>query len=162
MHILANSDSAEDQALKLAVRDRILTLEESLLSETDSLDAAEATVFHQLEAIRTEAQEEVRRQGYDYPVEAEMVHMYFSTREYESFTLPAGWYDAVRITIGSGEGKNWWCVLYPPLCLPAAEAKPSDVLSSEQAEIVCNQEKYEYGFALVELLERFRNFFDGI
>lgn len=165
LHILANSDSGEDQALKLAVRDRILALDTTLFAEADSRADAEAAAAEQLELIRATAQDEILRQGYSYTVRAELVNMYFTTREYETFTLPAGWYDAVRITIGSGEGHNWWCVLYPPLCLPAAEAEReetlSDVFSPEKVEIIQGKRKYEYGFALLELFENIKNFFTG-
>lgn len=162
LHILANSDSEEDQALKLAVRDRILELDNRLFEDAANLAEAEETAKKQLRQIEQAAQAEVKRQGYDYAVRAELCHMYFSTRDYESFTLPAGYYDAIRITIGEGKGHNWWCVLYPPLCLPAAESRAdfSDVLTPEEAEIVGHPQKYRFSFALVELWEKIRDLFD--
>lgn len=165
LHILANSDSQEDQALKLAVRDRILELDQELFAEADTLEDMKQTVCAELDRIEEIARQEVRRQGYSYDVQAELTHMYFTTREYDTAVLPAGWYDAVRITIGSGEGHNWWCVLYPPLCLPAAEAKEPDteellqeVLGTENARLLLEAKRYEYGFFLWEVWESFRNF----
>ncbi len=85
--------------------------------------------------------------------------MYFSTREYDTFTLPAGKYDALRVTIGSGRGKNWWCVLYPPLCIPAASTQEEfdDLLTKKQVEIVGNKQKYKFKFATLELCEKLKN-----
>ncbi len=159
LHILANSDSEEDQALKLAVRDRILELDYSLFDSAHSVPEAKAAAEAQLEQIEAEAKEEIRRQGYDYPVRAEVGKMYFPTREYEGFTLPAGEYEALRLTIGSGEGKNWWCVLYPPLCLPAAESGETldSILTPEQRELVEGGEKIQVKFAAVEWIESLRN-----
>lgn len=158
LHILANSDSPEDQALKLAVRDRILELDSSLFGEAETLAEAEAAAKEQLAEMKTAAEDEIRRQGYSYPVEIELCRMYFSTRDYESFTLPAGNYPAVRITIGEGKGHNWWCVLYPPLCLPAAQGQTelSDVLGIDGAEIVTHPQKYRFSFALIELWEKWK------
>lgn len=157
LHILANSDSAEDQALKLAVRDRILELDPILFSEADSLTDAKSAALRDLDLIRQTAQSEVARQGYAYPVHAELVNMYFTTRAYDALTLPAGHYDAVRITIGEGKGHNWWCVLYPPLCLPACGgAELSDVLSETQIEILESGEQYEFRFAALELYEQWQ------
>ena len=159
LHILANSDSDADQALKLAVRDRILTLDNTLCDEAGNLADAERIAGRELAAIEAAAADEIVRRGYDYPVKAELVRMYFNTREYENFTLPAGSYDAVRVTIGDGAGHNWWCVLYPPLCLPAAESRTglADLLTPEELEIVQGQPKYEYRFAVVEWLEKLKS-----
>ena len=111
LHILANSDSADDQSLKLAVRDRILSETASLFENPLNLAQAEEAAKDSLAAIEAAARREIAIQGYDYPVRAEVVNMYFTTRQYESFTLPAGRYDAVRVEIGKAEGQNWWCVL---------------------------------------------------
>lgn len=123
LHILANSDSAADQALKLKVRDRILAQSGELFAQADDkaqvVDEAKAAL-PQIQAI---AADEIKREGYDYPVQAQVVHMYFNTRTYGNVTLPAGDYDALRITIGAAKGHNWWCVLFPPLCLPSAEGE---------------------------------------
>lgn len=119
LHVVANSDSDQDQRLKLQVRDAVLRAAQA---EQPALDSGQIDEQF-LEAIRRAGQQEVLRQGYDYPVRAERARMYFDTRYYEDFSLPAGYYDAVRVTIGSGQGKNWWCVMLPPLCDPACSGQ---------------------------------------
>lgn len=161
LHILANSDSKEDQALKLKVRDRILKEMGSVFETPETLEEAKNSASDHLEEVKRIAQDEIFCNGYDYSVNAELVNMYFTTRQYDTFTLPAGMYDAVRITIGKAEGKNWWCVLYPPLCLPAAQ--PQEVLkeefSEEEADLVGKNPNYEVRFAVVEWFENLKSQF---
>lgn len=163
LHILADSDSEEDQRVKIAVRDKLLSLH---LFDTDGVNSrleAERAAQENLVKIKAAAQQEVYAQGHTDQVEAEIVRMYFSTRVYDTVTLPAGYYDAVRITIGSGEGHNWWCVLYPQLCIPAASEEEdtlSDVLTEEEEEIV-TEDGYEVKFFLVELYESVCRFLFG-
>lgn len=161
LHILANSDSDEDQALKLKVRDRILQETGDLFLNASDLDGAEDKAAANLETVRQIAEDEIRAQGYDYAVKAELCNMFFDTRTYEEVTMPAGRYDAVRITIGAAEGKNWWCVLYPPLCIPAAQPQKelSDVLDEDEMEVVQAKPKYEVRFACVEFIERIKEAF---
>ena len=161
LHILANSDSEADQALKLKVRDRILEETGELFEATNDLDDAETKATYHLEEVQQIAQDEIRKQGYDYPVHAEICTMFFDTRQYGDITMPAGTYDAVRITIGEAKGHNWWCVLYPPMCIPAAQPKQElgDVLSEEEMEVVTAKPKYEIRFACVEFFERIKEAF---
>lgn len=157
LHILANSDSQADQALKLKVRDRILaesgTLFQSANNKAQVIREAR-TDLPQIEAI---AQNEIRREGYTYPVKAQVVHMYFNTRVYGNVTLPAGDYDALRITIGAAKGHNWWCVLFPPLCLPSAEGEEKleeNLTPSENSAVTHgSQPQIEVKFKSLELLE---------
>ena len=111
LHVLANSDSAEDQALKLRVRDRILEESAGLMDGVSTREEAEAAAAQSLPSLQAAAEDEIRQAGYGYSVQAEITRMYFPTRHYESVTLPAGEYDALRISIGEAKGKNWWCVL---------------------------------------------------
>lgn len=159
LHILANSDTDEDQALKLKVRDRILSESSELFENPTTLEEAKSSVIDHIEKVRQTAQDEVYANGYDYQVNAEIVNMYFTTRQYETFTLPAGMYDAVRITIGEAKGHNWWCVLYPPLCLPAAqpEEEIEQALTEEEADLVTRNPQYEVRFAVVEWFEDLKN-----
>jgi stage II sporulation protein R len=159
LHILANSDSAEDQALKLAVRDAILAQEGDALSGAQTKEEAIAKVRVRLEAIEETARAVVRAQGYNYTVTARLEQQYFATRVYDDFTLPAGVYDAVRIEIGSHEGQNWFCVLFPPLCVPAASAQTDtdDLPGYTAAESSAVYSGYRVKFAAVELLERLRS-----
>lgn len=158
LHILANSDSEEDQALKLKVRDRILAETGNLFHDTDNLKNAEDKVSESLALVKQIAADEIQKQGYHYDVNAELCNMFFNTREYDGVTMPAGRYDAMRITIGEAKGKNWWCVLYPPMCIPAAQPTQEldDVLSKSEMEIVTAEPKYEIRFACVELFERLK------
>lgn len=116
LHILANSDSEEDQALKLQVRDAVLERAEEILERAHDRSAAEEDLREALPDLREIALETVAAQGYDYDVTAELTDAAFPTREYDGFTLPAGEYLALRLVIGAGEGHNWWCVVFPPLC----------------------------------------------
>ena len=163
LHILANSDSEEDQTLKLKVRDRVLEETEELFYQADNLAAAKQSARQNLEEIRLAAEEEVERQGYDYPVKAEVVNMFFDTRVYEEFTLPAGHYDSVRITIGEAAGHNWWCMLYPAVCLPCATPRQEleENFTPEQADIVEKPQEYEIQFAVVELWEKLKSLWNG-
>ena len=151
LHILANSDSEEDQALKLRVRDRILTDYSAAFSGGESIDQAKKAVAENLEAIRQTAREEVLAAGYDYQVTAALTNMDFDPRQYGSLTMPAGRYDALRIEIGSGEGQNWWCVMFPPLCIPAASPDGAEGYFTPQEEaLLSTDHRLEPRFALVE------------
>ncbi len=158
LHILANSDSEEDQALKLSVRDAILEhsgeLFESTLTLSGAIDAAEAA----LPEIERIAREEIKAQGYSYDVKASICEVFFETRKYEEYTMPAGKYSALQIKIGKAEGKNWWCVLFPALCIPASQnsAQAEDVFSKSEMDTVTSP-KYEAKFAIVEFFESLKN-----
>lgn len=130
LHVLANSDSEEDQALKLKVRDRLLAYVEPLLESAPDRRAAEALLRGRLLELERVAREEIRAQGYAYPVSVELEDAAFPTREYEGFTLPAGKYLALRVFIGEGAGRNWWCVVFPPLCAAAAAEVPETALAA--------------------------------
>ena len=162
LHILANSDSAEDQALKLKVRDRILTESAGLLDNIKNKTDAQSAIKAAIPRLKTAAEDEIKKQGYHYPVNVEMTHMYFTTREYTTVTLPAGDYDSLRVTIGSAAGHNWWCVIFPPMCLPAAEEPKelSDVLNAKQLQIVEGTGGFEYKFKTLEWYEQIKNYFE--
>ena len=115
LHILANSDSEEDQALKLQVRDVVLTRAEELLRASDVRGEAEVMLREHLRELTQVAQTAIAENGYGYSVRTELANTVFPTREYEGFSLPAGNYLALRVIIGEGGGKNWWCVVVPPL-----------------------------------------------
>lgn len=161
LHILANSDSSEDQALKIKVRDRILTASSELFKKSADKEEAEKNVRENLDKIKKVAEDEVKREGFDYAVNAELVNMYFTTRTYDNVTLPAGNYDAVRITIGKAAGHNWWCVLFPSLCIPAAsdKQKVDDVLDKDETEIVTNPDSVVVKFKTVEIVEQIKSWF---
>ena len=153
LHVIANSDSVSDQALKYAVRDELLKDGESIFSGSETADEAEGKISDNILFLKETAEAVVHREGYGYPVSIDIGRTYFPTREYGDVTLPAGYYNAVRIIIGEGKGKNWWCVMFPPMCLPAASEKNpelSDILSEEELKLVTEKEKYELRFWFVE------------
>ena len=120
LHILANSDSPEDQALKLKIRDNILSEGYFIFDGAADIDEAKNKVKNNINAIERIAAKTIVDCGYSYSVSAALEKAYFDTRYYDSFTLPAGEYEALRIVIGKGEGHNWWCVMFPPLCVSSA------------------------------------------
>lgn len=157
-HILANSDSNSDQLLKLKVRDKVLEYSENIFDKATSKLEAESLVKEKLNDITKVAQNEVFANGYNYSVKTELVNMYFTTRYYDNFTMPAGKYDAIRITIGNGKGHNWWCVMYPSLCLSTSmdsKEKAEKTFTDNQCEIIENSENenIEYKFKIVEVFQ---------
>ena len=144
LHIIANSDSLQDQSLKLEVRDEILKKFSSELSFTNSLEEAEKNLKSKMEDIIATAQNVVNEKGFNYKVTAEINRSYFNIRKYHQVTLPSGFYRALKINIGEGKGKNWWCVMFPPICLSASEEKAGleEILNSSELEIVDNESDY--------------------
>ena len=120
LHVMANSDSEADQTLKLLVRDRVLAEVRPLLAGVTSAAEANAVLSACLPALTAAAADEIEKQGYTYPVTVTLEDVWFPTRTYDAAALPAGTYRALRVVIGSGAGHNWWCVVFPSLCLPAA------------------------------------------
>ncbi|MDO4504524.1 MAG: stage II sporulation protein R [Clostridia bacterium] len=163
LHIIANSDSRDDQELKLKVRDRILNDFGKELMYIEDLETSKKIVECNLEKIRAIAKEEIEKNGYDYEVSACITDMYFDTRKYGKISLPAGYYNAVRITIGNANGKNWWCVMFPPMCVPAAkgEHELENVLENEEKSIVFNETQYEARFKTLELFVEAEKFFQN-
>ena len=158
LHVIANSDSEADQALKLRVRDRILAEAGDLFAQGDSRAKAEAAIAARLEDIAAAGAATVGEEGYDYPVAASVEHdVWFPTKEYADFALPAGEYTALRVVIGDGGGKNWWCVVFPPLCLGSvtettAETAASGGLSAEDISLITGEsEGYIVKFKALEL-----------
>ena len=154
LHIIANSDSDFDQELKLRVRDRVLEYTGGLFAEASGKTEAEALAKYSASDIKAVAEEVIAENGADYSVSVEITNMWFETRTYDGFTLPAGDYDAVRIIIGAGEGHNWWCVMYPPLCLPGAENALQKY--GANAKFV-EGDGFEIRFAVLEWLESLKN-----
>ena len=145
LHILANSDSPDDQALKLKVRDGILRRAEELTYGVTDRQEAEDILNEHLEELCRAGEWVVQAEGYDYPVSAQITDCWFPTREYTDFSLPAGWYRALRMEIGAGAGQNWWCVVYPPLCTAGVTEVQETAfpLNGEQVGLI-TQENSEY------------------
>lgn len=161
LHILANSDSEADQSLKLLVRDAIQNEAGYILDDASNIDDAAKIVTEEKERFLSIARRVIAEQGYDYSVDLIVTQEYFETRTYDEVTLPAGMYTAVKIVIGEGDGKNWWCVLFPCMCLPAAQesAELSKVLDDDEIKIAQSNPKYEVRFKVVEWFESIVSFF---
>ena len=162
LHVIANSDSEEDQALKLKVRDAILVHSEELFGDCQDIDSAIETVGSNIEEIEAIALSVIENEGYSYPVSVEIGKEEYPTKNYESFCFPSGNYMSLRIVIGNGNGENWWCVLFPPMCLSAASvASPDDSfisvgLNKEQYGIITETDtfKYQARFRILEVIEK--------
>lgn len=162
LHVLANSDTEEDQALKLMVRDGVLEAATPLVEGcTTQAEAVEALTTH-LPELEAAALAVMESEGYDYPVTVLLGEEDYPTRTYESCAFPAGTYVSLRVLIGSGEGQNWWCCLFPPLCLSAATAKQDNEdafirvgLTKDQYGIITEtgKTKYKVRFKILEVLE---------
>lgn len=159
LHIMANSNEEEDQQLKLAVRDALLLQTQDIFTNSQDKTQAMMLADANIDKIKEIAMREVKNQGYDYPVTVSIVKMFFTTRQYGEVLVPSGMYDALRVEIGSGQGNNWWCVMFPPMCLPSVSSK--DEVSDLESDIVQlgTQPKLVPSFAIVEWIETIANKF---
>ncbi len=164
LHVLANSDSEEDQALKLKVRDRVLEISQPILSECTDKESAEKLLEGSLEQIKQAARQVVLEQGYDYSVSVILCEEDYPERSYDGFCFPGGKYMSLRVCLGEAEGKNWWCVVFPPLCMSAASVTKQQAedafisvgLTPEQYKIVTESQstpKYKIRFKFLETLQ---------
>jgi len=160
LHILANSDSKEDQALKLKVRDAILKETAEIFTQGETRGEAEQLIVDNIDKIQEIAERTVEENGYSYPVKCELKYMEFNDRTYDCITLPAGYYDALRITIGEANGKNWWCVMYPQFCI-APSIKSSELKTFEKSEVKIMEapKKYKVRFKCVDWYKKVKRFF---
>ena len=159
LHVLANSDTVEDQDLKLKVRDAVLEEGKDIFGGEINVENAEEKISTEKSRLVNAAENVVKQNGFDYDVDVFVADEYFGTRSYGDITLPAGNYTAVKVTIGESAGHNWWCVMFPPMCLPAAEDK-TDIdmyLSEDEVKVVkCNPE-YDVRFKIVEWYEQIKH-----
>ena len=165
LHVLANSDSGEDQALKLQVRDVVLERATAILEQSADRREAESCLRGQLLELERIAAEEIAAEGYDYPVTVNLENTDFPTKEYDGFTLPAGEYLALRVIIGEGKGRNWWCVVFPPLCTAASADVPASALaagfSEEEVRLITEESQgYVLKFKAVEWWETLKEKWD--
>lgn len=158
LHVIANSDSSVDQNLKLRLRDYILEEGEDIFDGSVNVENAVKKIEPKLAELENSAETFVKNAGFDYDVKITLSNEYFTTRTYESVTLPAGKYLALRVVIGSGEGHNWWCVMFPPMCVPAADKKDEikNVFTDKEIKLVESKPKYEPRFKVVEIYEQIR------
>ena len=162
LHVLANSDTEEDQALKLRVRDAVLDATSPLVKDCTSQEEAVEILSAHIPDLESAAAAVIRQEGYDYPVTVLLGEEEYPTRIYESCAFPAGTYVSLRVCIGNAEGQNWWCCLFPPLCLSAATAKQDNEdafiqvgLTKDQYGIITEtgKTKYKVRFKILEVLE---------
>ena len=162
LHVLANSDTEEDQALKLKVRDGVLAAAAPYVGECKTQAEAVETLTAHLTELEATAANVIAAEGYSYSVTVLLGEEDYPTRVYESCAFPAGTYVSLRVLIGEGEGQNWWCCLFPPLCLSAATAKSDNEdafmqvgLTKDQYGIITEtgKTKYKVRFKLLEVLE---------
>lgn len=162
-HVLANSDTEEDQALKLKVRDEVLLLTAPVLKDCSSREDAQKVLSELIPQIKSCAEQVVSAEGYSYSVDVRIDEEYYPTKEYESCSFPEGKYTSLRIIIGKGEGQNWWCCLFPPLCLSSAtsQAENEDAfisvgLTGDQYKVITQTDtpKYKVRFKILEVFQR--------
>lgn len=167
LHVIANSDSAEDQNLKYIVRDKVIeymsSISQNASSKEDVIEIAKAN----LDKIQTIASQTIRENGYTYSVNVEVGNFSFPSKRYGDITLPPGYYDALRIKIGEAEGQNWWCVMFPPLCFvddqngiidEKTDKKLKEVLTEEEYDLIMAKNKsevknLEFKFKITEVFQ---------
>ena len=156
IRIIANSDKALDQEVKLLVRDAVLTETGDFLGEACDREEALYIAERNIELIKDVANKTLLENGFDYGVKARVSKEFFDTRVYDDFTLPAGSYESLVLTLGEGRGENWWCVMFPTVCVGSAAGRLSDSLSSEAADVAYNHSKYVLKFKAVEIFEKIK------
>lgn len=164
LHVVAASDSEEDQKVKLQVRDAVVGYVEQALSHAMSVEEAKAWLHENLPGIEAAANDVLRRLGFTQNAKVTLQREAFPVRHYDSFSLPSGVYDSLRVTIGEGQGQNWWCVVFPSLCLPAAGESTEDVaagagFSQNLTDTLTNREGYKLRFYILDLFGKIENFF---
>ena len=165
LHVLANSDSAADQELKLKVRDRVIELVSPAVEDCTTQSEAIAAIGSIMDELELAAEEVVISEGYDYDVSLLIGEEYYPTKTYETCAFPEGEYVSLRVCIGEAEGQNWWCCLFPPLCLSAAsdtsaqsnaEAFISVGLTGDQYKLITesNKPQYKVRFKILETVQK--------
>lgn len=162
LHVVANSNGAEDQAVKLLVRDAVLEEAARWYQGAGSMEEASSQLCTHLQSIAGAARQVLGEQGMGYSATAQMTEMYFPTRDYGDFRLPAGRYRTLRVTLGEGAGKNWWCVVFPSLCLPAATQEEALLTLPEgERQVVEGGQGVQVKLKAVELWESLREWLRG-
>ncbi|MCU6752079.1 stage II sporulation protein R [Bovifimicola ammoniilytica] len=163
-HVIANSDSDADQALKLKVKEAVVNYTAELLCNSKSISETEDLLSSHTNDIISIANNVISENDYDYPVTAEITDTYFPTKSYGSYTFPPGTYRAFQIKIGEAKGKNWWCVLYPPLCFidishgtvnPESEELLKETLTTDEFQAVSDEYTVKYRFKYLTFLNYF-------
>lgn len=167
LHILANSDSEEDQLLKMKVKEGVTKMLEKSLKDSKTKDETRIILLQNLNNIEKKAYEIIKENGYNYNVSAKISFEQFPTKQYANITLPSGEYEALKIELGDAKGKNWWCVMFPPLCFLDAttntiskedDKKLKNILTTDEYDIVTNLDSkkipIKIKFKIIELWQR--------
>lgn len=155
LHIIANSDSDYDQNIKFKVRDEVLKLSGDMFADCKTLDDAKNVSQNNIDLIQSVANKTLSSLGCSEAATVAVAKEYFSTRIYDDFTLPAGIYDSIKIVIGNGEGHNWWCVMFPQVCLSGCTKDLEDNLTNEEIKMIHSKD-YIVKFKAVEIYEKFK------
>jgi stage II sporulation protein R len=142
-HVIANSDSAEDQALKLTVKDTLVESLKPFLNDTGTITQARTVISDKLTYLQEIAEQIIQQNGYNYPVKVNLEECYFPLKIYGDYSFPAGTYEALKVQIGTAEGKNWWCVMFPPLCFVDETYSIVDEKSGETLKHLLTEEEYD-------------------
>ena len=164
LHVVADTDDPVDQEVKLQVRDAVLGLVDTIKEGAASKEEALSRLKEQIPELQKAANDVLRQLGKHYKAVVTLKEEAFPTRDYDTFSLPAGVYDSLRVTIGSGEGKNWWCVVFPDLCVPAASADVENTaieagFSDTLSKTLTHREGYEARFWILDLFGKLQNYF---
>lgn len=156
MHVLANSNSINDQRLKIAVKNNILKCTMELFTNCDNLEESIEIAQSNTELIKASAQEVIKKYNKNYDVKVYVDNEFFDVRQYKDFTLPSGNYNTVKIVIGEGKGKNWWCVMYPAVCISACSDDFDKALTKEEKKLITSK-KYIPKFKILEIINKIKN-----
>lgn len=156
LHIVANSNSKFDQALKLKIRDAILEESSGVFENVRDLDGAVAAAQNDIERFCNIANRVIKENNAGYLATAYIGDSYFETRVYDDFTLPAGVYKSLIVSLGKAKGKNWWCVIFPEVCIPTAMGDLEQTVSSESSQIAKQPQGYVMRFKIVEIYEKIK------
>lgn len=167
LHIVANSDSSEDQALKLKVRDRLIEYLNSIVSPSNTKEEVVEILKKHINDMRNVALGVICENGFNYSVTVSLEHIDFPTKTYSNISLPTGLYDAIDVHIGNSAGHNWWCVMFPPLCLvndgtmemsDDSRDNLKENLDSEEYSLITEKNQvYEFKFKIVEIINKLKN-----
>lgn len=159
LHVIAASDSEADQTLKLKVRDAILAAGTDIFDGSVDVENAVKKITPKIKTLEETADKVIKENRFDYDVAITIDKEYFTTRTYETVTLPAGEYLSLIVKIGEGKGKNWWCVMFPPMCISAADEDTvlRLALNKNEINLVTSNPKFEPRFKVIEIIENLKN-----
>ena len=159
VRIIANSDSVKDQDVKIEVRDAILKAGSNLFPKEANYDDVISIANENIDLFLKVTEETINKNNLDYSARVEIKEEFFETRVYDDFTLPSGKYKTLVVTLGEGKGQNWWCVMFPSVCVGACSARLEDSINETSADRAYNAEKYVAKFKIIEFYEGVKNFF---